>query len=304
MKILITGGTGLIGTALGESLQKEGHQITIVSRNPHQIVPGVRLISWDLDQLTTELEDTEAVVNLAGESLAGSNPITMRWTKTRKEEIINSRIRAGQILCAALEKAQMKPEIFIQASAIGYYGNIGKDIVDESGLAGSDFLAQVCQTWEASTAKVEELGVRRIIARIGLVLSDKGGLLPLLSLPVRFFLGGTIGTGKQFMSWIHFADLVKSLEHFLENPNTQGIYNITAPEPVTNRRFAAEISSSLNKPNWLPIPGFAMKLALGEAATLALDGREVLPGRILESGFQYRFSQLPQALEDLIKNSD
>ena len=300
MNILITGGTGLIGTALRESLQEKGHQITIVSRNPQQIVPGVRLISWDLDPLITELEGTDAVVNLAGASLSGNNPLDMRWTKTRRREIINSRIKAGETLCVAIEKAQKKPEILIQASAIGYYGNIGKDQVDESGLAGSDFLAKVCQSWEASTSRAEELGVRRIIARIGLVLSDKGGLLPLLSLPFRLFLGGPMGSGEQFMSWIHIADLVKSLEHFLENANTQGIYNITTPEPVTNRGFAAEMGRSLNKPNWLPIPGFAMKLALGKAATLALDGREVLPGRLLESGFQYQFSQLPQALDDLL----
>ena len=300
MNILITGGTGLIGTALKESLQEKGHQITIVSRNPQQIVPGARLISWDLDPLITELEGTDAVVNLAGASLAGNNPLDMRWTKIRRREIINSRIKAGETLCVALEKAQQKPEILIQASAIGYYGNIGKDQVDESDLAGSDFLARVCQSWEASTSRAEELGVRRIIARIGLVLSDKGGLLPLLSLPFRLFLGGPMGSGEQFMSWIHIADLVKSLEHFLENANTQGIYNITTPEPVTNRGFAAEMGRSLNKPNWLPIPGFAMKLALGKAATLALDGREVLPGRLLESGFQYQFSQLPQALDDLL----
>jgi len=299
MKILITGGTGLIGTAMQESLQKKGHQITIVSRNPLQTIPGVSFISWDLDPLTRELEDTDAVVNLAGASLAGSNPVTIRWTKNRREEIINSRTRAGDILCTALEKTHKKPEILIQASAIGYYGNIGKEQVDESSAVGSDFLAQVCQSWEASTARAEELGVRRIIARIGLVLSDKGGLLPLLSLPFRLLIGGTIGSGEQFMSWIHIADLVKSLEHFLENANTQGIYNITAPEPVTNRVFAAEVGRSLNKPIWLPIPGFAMKLVLGKAATLALDGREVLPGRLLESGFQYQFSQLPQALDDL-----
>lgn len=300
MNILITGGTGLIGSALKQSLQKKGHQITIVSRNPQQIVPGVRLISWDLDRLIAELEVSDAIVNLAGASLAGNNPITMRWTKARKEEIIYSRIKAGETLCIALEKTQKKPEVLIQASAIGYYGNLGKDQVDESSIAGSDFLAQVCQSWEASTSRVEELGVRRIVARIGLVLSEKGGLMPLLSLPYRLFLGGPIGSGKQIMSWIHITDLINSLEHFLENTNTQGIYNITAAQPVTNQEFSAIMSRSLNKPDWLHLPSFALKITLGEAATLALDGREVLPGRLLESGFQYQFSQLPEALDDLL----
>ncbi len=300
MNILITGGTGLIGTALRKSLQQKGHQITVISRNTQQIIPGVKLNSWDLETLIAELEDTDAIVNLAGESLAGSNPLSMRWTEARKEKIINSRIKSGEILSSALEKVQKKPEVLIQASAIGYYGNRGIDQVDESSLAGSDFLAQVCLFWEASTSKAGELGIRRIIARIGLVLSNQGGLLPLLSLPFRLFLGGRFGSGEQFMSWIHIADLVKSLEYFLENANTQGIYNLTAPEPVTNREFAAEMGASLNKPDWLAIPSFAPKLALGEAATLALDGREVLPGRLLESGFQYQFNQLPQALDDLL----
>jgi uncharacterized protein (TIGR01777 family) len=301
MNILITGGTGLIGSALSQSLVKKSHHVTILSRNPQQIIPGIRLVSWEPRTLITEIEKADAVVNLAGESLAGSNPLAMRWTTTRKSKIINSRIDVGQALSTALEKAQRKPDLIIQASAIGYYGTQGENPADESSSSGADFLAQVCQSWEASTQKAEELGIRRIIARIGLVLSNNGGLLPLLSLPFRLFVGGPVGTGQQYMSWIHIADLVNSLEYFLENRQTRGIYNLSAPHPVTNREFASALSTALNRPTWLPLPGAVLKLALGEAATLALDGREVLPGRLLESDFQFRFGILAQALDNLFR---
>jgi uncharacterized protein len=299
MKILITGGTGLIGTALRQSLQEKGHQVIIVSRNPQQRITGTKIIPWDLEILKSELGSTHAVVNLAGSSLAGKNPLTMRWTKSRKAEIITSRIQAGTTLNTALENTSPKPEVLIQASAIGYYGNQGKEQVDENSLAGNDFLAEVCQSWEKSTLGVEEQGIRRVIARIGLVLSREGGLLPLLSLPFQFFLGGKVGTGKQTMSWIHIADLVKSLEYFIENPTTQGVYNITAPCPVTNQEFGSQLSSTLNRPSWLPIPSFLLKIMFGEAATLALDGREVLPKRLTEAGYQHQYNQLSAALKAL-----
>jgi len=301
MKIIITGGTGLIGTALSQSLQKKGHQITIVSRNPQQLLPGVRIISWDLNPLINELENSDAVVNLAGASLAGKNPLNMRWTKVRKAEIINSRVKAGNHLSTALEQATHLPEILIQTSAIGYYGNTGLDPMDEYSTPGKDFLSEVCQSWESSTSSVEELGIRRIIARIGLVLSSKGGLLPLLSLPFQFYIGGRIGTGQQIMSWIHITDLVNCLEYFLLNKQMQGVYNITAPKPVTNQEFVTILSRSLNKPAWLPIPSFAFKMAFGEASTLALDGREVLPLRLLETGYRWQFDRLDQAIKDLFR---
>ena len=302
MQILITGGTGLIGTALRQSLQNNGHQVVIVSRSTQQILPGVKIISWDLENLISEIETTDVVVNLAGASLAGKNPLSMRWTKNRKTEIISSRTQAGSILSTALEQATHKPEVLIQASAIGFYGNHGEDQVHENNPPGNDFLASVCQSWEKSTSSVEELGTRRVIARIGLVLSREGGLLPLLSLPFRLFLGGKIGAGRQTMSWIHIADLVKSLEFFIENPQTQGVYNITAPKAVTNQEFTSQVSSTLNRPTWFSIPSFLLKLTLGEAATLALDGREVLPKRLLEAGFQFQFNQLSTALDDLFNS--
>ena len=301
MNILITGGTGLVGNALIRSLKNKGHQITVVSRDPQKTLPGARVISWNLQDLSSEIDSSNAVINLAGSSLAGKNPLVMRWTKTRKAEIISSRIQAGSILSTALEKAAHKPEVLIQASAIGYYGNRGEDQVSENSPPGDDFLASVCQSWEKSTSSVEELGIRRIIMRIGLVLSPAGGLLPLLSLPFRFYIGGTIGTGKQIMSWIHITDLVKSIEYFIENPQTQGIYNITAPKPVTNQEFTAQLSSTLNRPAWFSIPSFLLKLTFGEAATLALDGREVAPNRLLAAGYQFRYNQLSTAVDDLFK---
>ena len=252
--------------------------------------------------MISEIKSTDVVVNLAGASLAGKNPLSMRWTKNRKTEIISSRIQAGSILSNALEQATHKPEVLIQASAIGFYGNHGENQVTENSPPGNDFLASVCQPWEKSTSNVEELGIRRVIPRIGLVLSSEGGLLPLLSLPFKMYIGGKIGTGRQIMSWIHITDLVKSLEYFIENPQTQGVYNITAPEAVTNQEFASQVSSTLNRPTWFSIPSFLLKLTLGEAATLALDGREVLPKRLLEAGFQFQFNQLSTALDDLFNS--
>ena len=301
MKILITGGTGLIGKALTHTLTQKGHQVTIVSRSPQRELSGVRLVSWDSDSLVKELEDTDAVINLAGASISGSNPLSMRWTEKRKSLIASSRIQAGELLLQALQRSTRKPEILIQASAIGYYGNQGSQPVDENSPPGKDFLADVCQTWENSTAGVEELGVRRIVTRLGLVLSRDGGLLPLLALPYKFYLGGTIGNGLQPMSWIHIDDVVNSFMYFIDNPSTQGIFNLTAPSPVQNKIFSKTLGKALNRPSWFTIPTWALRIMLGEASTLAVDGREVLPRRLLEAGFNFNFNEIDRALTDLFQ---
>ncbi|MEJ2447453.1 MAG: TIGR01777 family oxidoreductase [Anaerolineales bacterium] len=300
MKVLIAGGTGLIGSALAESLQKDGHQVSILSRNPSKVRDRFLAVSWQKEALNSAIAENQALVNLAGESLAGSNLLQMRWTEKRKQDILSSRIAVGRKLAAGVKEVDSRPAVFIQASAIGYYGNNGTRPVDETTPAGDDFLARVCLDWEATTQEVEEMGVRRVIIRTGLVLSQKGGLFPLLALPFRLMVGGRIGSGQQYMSWIHIADVVSAIKYFLLHPDSRGIYNLTAPEPVTNLTFAHTLGKALHRPVWLPVPGLALKLLLGKAATLALDGRQVFPARLLASDFRFQYQELPAALDDLV----
>ena len=301
MKIMIFGGTGLIGTALRKSFQKDNHEIVVVSRKSDGISPAYKTISWDPESIIHEMVDTDAVINLAGASISGSNPFLMRWTSNRKNEILNSRLEAGKNITEAIRKSPQKPEVLIQASAIGYYGNTGSIPVEETDLPGVDFLADVCQVWEESTSAVETFGVRRVTIRIGLVLSGDGGLLPLLILPFKLYLGGKIGTGKQLMSWIHISDVVQAIIYLVGNPQTVGIYNLTAPNPVENQELAKFLKKSTRKPAWLPLPAWVLKVVLGEAATLALDGREVLPKRLLEAGYQFRYPSILPALDSIIR---
>jgi uncharacterized protein (TIGR01777 family) len=300
MRYLIAGGTGLIGSALAESLLADGHKVSIISRNPSIVNPELRAVSWDESALLEELVTADAVVNLAGASLAGENPLQMRWTPQRKQAIISSRLAVGKKLVHAISQLGRKPEVFVQASAIGFYGNQGSDPADENSSPGHDFLAQVCREWETATADLEKIGIRRLVIRIGLVLSQRGGLLPLLALPFRLLVGGKIGTGNQYLSWIHIQDIVKSIQFLIDDPRHQGVYNLTAPNPETNQAFSQLMGNSLRRPVWLPIPSWVLKIALGEASTLALDGRPVYPTRLLKSGYQFQFPDLKGCLESML----
>jgi uncharacterized protein (TIGR01777 family) len=300
MRYLIAGGTGLIGSALAESLLANGHKVSIISRNPSIVNPELRAVSWDESALLEELVTADAVVNLAGASLAGENPLQMRWTPQRKQAIISSRLAVGKKLVDAISQLGRKPEVFVQASAIGFYGNQGSDPADENSSPGHDFLAQVCREWETATADLEKIGIRRLVIRIGLVLSQRGGLLPLLALPFRLLVGGKIGTGNQYLSWIHIQDIVKSIQFLIDDPRHQGVYNLTAPNPETNQAFSQLMGNSLRRPVWLPIPSWVLKIALGEASTLALDGRPVYPTRLLKSGYQFQFPDLKGCLESML----
>ena len=300
MNYLIAGGTGLIGSALAESLLEDGHEVRIISRTPNLVNPRCRAVSWDESSLLEELAIADAVVNLAGASLAGKNPLQMRWTPKRKQAIISSRLAAGEKLVDAIRQLGRKPEVFVQASAIGYYGNQGSDPADENSPPGDDFLTDVCREWESSTADLEKMGIRRLVIRIGLVLSKRGGLLPLLALPFRLLVGGKIGSGNQHISWIHIQDTVKSIQFLINDPRHQGFYNLTAPNPETNQVFSRLVGHTLGRPVWLPIPSWVLKIALGEASTLALDGRPVYPARLLSAGYPFRYPDLENCLQDLL----
>jgi len=307
MHIIITGGSGLIGRALTVSFAADGHDVTILSRNPTGVVglpAGVNVAQWDgktAEGWGALVEKTDAIVNLAGESIAGKGLIPSRWTAARKDEIRQSRLDAGDAVMAALESAAHLPSVLVQASAIGFYGVHGDEMLDSSSTPADDFLARLCLDWEASTGKAEALSVRRVIIRTGLLLSIAGGVLPLLAMPFRFYAGGVVGSGEQYYSWIHYMDEIAAIRFLIENENTSGAYNLTAPQPVTAREFAREIGQVLHKPSVMPVPAFAMRAALGEVSTLALEGQRVLPKRLLDAGFRFHYAGLEKALRDLLR---
>jgi uncharacterized protein (TIGR01777 family) len=302
MRVLIIGGTGLIGKALASSLIARSHQVWILSRHPESVtMQNVTVVKWDGQTSAgweKEAGEVDAIVNLAGESIGDS-----RWTRERKEQLLSSRMQAGEALVAAVYKARAasggSPKVVVQSSAIGYYGpSIDREIV-ESDPAGGDFLAKVCIDWENSTRPVEVTGIRRVIIRTGLVLSLAGGVLPKMLLPFRLFVGGPVGSGKQWYSWIHIQDEVEAIRFLLENESAHGAYNLTSPQPLTNADFGRVIARSLRRPYWMPAPAFALKLALGEMSTLVLDGQKVIPDRLRAAGYQFHFQNADDALKDL-----
>ena len=306
MRVIITGGTGLIGSALAQNLAAAGHEVIILSRNPakHSLPSGIRGEKWDGKTAVHwgHLADgADALVNLAGEPIAGPGLFPWRWTQERKQRIRQSRIDAGTAVTEAVRAATNKPKVVIQSSGIDYYGNIQSDkIITEDSPNGSGFLADVCVDWENATAEVETMGVRRVIIRTGLVLSMESGMLPITVLPFHFFAGGPLGSGHQWWPWIHLDDQVRAMRFLLENETAVGPYNVCAPNPLTNKAFAKEIGKAMNRPAFFPTPAFALKLALGEIAALVLDGRRAIPQKLEEAGFTFKFPQAHEALLDAL----
>jgi hypothetical protein len=306
MRIVIAGGSGLIGKALVQELLHDGEQVVILSRQPDLVsgMPsGVRVLKWDgknLDGWATEIEQTDVVINLTGENLSGTGFIPSRWTSARKDRIINSRIDAGKVLTESILMASRRPGVFVQSSGVGYYGITRNKILTESDAAGNDFLAQLCVDWEASSAQVETIGVRRIIIRNGVVLTTESGALPLLSLPYRLFVGGRLGSGNQVYSWIHIQDEVSAIKYLIKNDNASGVVNLTSPQPLSNDEFGRTIGKVINRPHYFPIPAPIMNLMLGEVATMVLNGQQVMPQKLLDLGYRFKFPTLEQALTNLL----
>lgn len=302
MRVLIAGGSGLIGSALARSLLADGNEVTILTRGEEKFEDGAHFVHWDGASpagWSDELENADAIVNLAGAGIADA-----RWSDERKRLIVESRVDAGKAIVAAIQNAANPPLALVQASAVGYYGVHADEPVTEQTPPGDDFLAETCVAWEESTRAVEALGVRRTIARTGVVLSTKGGALPQLLLPFRMVVaGGPLGSGKQYVPWIHSEDEVRALRFLLESATASGPYNLSAPAPVTNRELADTIGKVMNRPSFLPTPAFALKAALGERATIVLDGQRQVPERLLAEGFHFTWTQVESALRDLINES-
>ncbi len=304
INVLIPGGSGLIGRALTRDLLGNGHRVTILSRRAGsaKLPSGAQALYWDginTSGWMLELERTDAVVHLAGESIAGSGILPQRWTDEKKGLIRSSRVSTGQVLALAIDSAKHKPAVFIQASAVGYYGPLGAEPINESQPPGTDFLSKVCLDWEVSSTAVESLGVRHSVARFGLPLSMEGGVLPRLTLPIRMFVGGRLGSGSQYYPWIHIADTVGALRFLIENEGTHGVFNITSPEPVTNQEFTNTLARALRRPSWLPLPGFAFRALFGEMASVVLCGQRAMPEHLQSAGYTFLYPDLDTAIQDL-----
>ncbi len=292
--IVLAGGTGLLGTALAAALRTDGRRVVVLTRHPKQAQdvrwsPGERDDSWK-----SVVDGADAVINLAGVSIAGG-----RWTTAHKAAILDSRTEATGALVRAITAARQPPRVFISSSAVGYYGARGREPVTESSGPGSDFLGQVGQLWEAAAAGASRHS-RVVLFRSGVVLTRHGGALPPLALPFKLFAGGPAGTGQQFISWIHLHDWVEMVKWALGEQPVAGPLNATAPEPVTNEEFARTLGRVLNRPSWLRAPAFALRLALGEMAdALILGGQRVVPRVAQERGFVFRYPTLESALREI-----
>jgi uncharacterized protein (TIGR01777 family) len=306
MRVIITGGTGLIGRALAESLVRDGHETIILSRSPETAVnlpAEAQAVKWDGRTPTGWshlLNDDSAIVNLAGASIAGESFFPARWTPERKQRILDSRLNAARAVFDAVQDAPSKPAVVVQASAIGYYGPHGSEELLEVDGPGEDFGSQVCIACENSLSDLVEIGVRYAVIRTGIVLARQGGALARLALPFRFFAGGPLGSGKQWMSWIHLADEVWAIRLLLKSRSASGVFNLTAPGPVTNIEFSRTLGRVLKRPSFVPVPAFAFRLAFGEVAAVVLEGQRVLPKRLLDLGFTFLFPSLEPALRELI----
>ena len=301
MKVLIAGGTGLIGKALALALTESGNQVWVLSRSPEraQMTARVQVTAWDgkspqgWGQLINEMD---AIINLAGASIG-----TQRWTENRKDEIRESRLNAGQAIVDAVKMASKVPRLLVQASAVGYYGTSSDLPLDEVSPAGSDFLSKICVEWEASTRPVEELGVRRVVIRTGVVLDRHEGALARILLPFYLFAGGPLGSGRQWLPWIHIKDEVDAIRFLMADETASGVFNLTAPQPLINADFGKKIARVLKRPYWLPAPAFVLRFLLGEMSLLVLEGQRPLPRRLQAAGYQFHYEEAEKALRDLLK---
>ena len=296
MKIFLTGGTGFVGKSLAPALIRGGHEVTILTRSGKGGPPGVSLVEGDPTQKggwQAAIKEHDAVINLAGAS------IFTRWTDEAKKIIRESRLLTTRNLVGALEGARVRH--FFSTSAVGYYGFHKDEALTEESLPGDDFLARLGRDWEKEAREAEKKGCRVVITRFGIVLGEKGGALGQMIPLFRKYLGGQLGSGNQWFSWIHIEDLTAAFLFLLGHPEFSGPVNFTAPNPVRNRELAKTIGKAMGRPSFLPVPGFMLKLTLGEFGSILLEGQRVIPQKLLRSGFQFRYPEIEQAIEQIIR---
>jgi uncharacterized protein (TIGR01777 family) len=305
-RVIISGAAGFIGRALCRAIHSD-YEIVVLSRDVTRAagVLGeyVKVVEWDSRTASVwarQLEDARAVINLAGENLAAG-----RWTQPKRDRIMRSRTNSTSAVVDAISGAKNKPGVVIQASAVGYYGSRGDELLDEDSGVGNGFLADVCQRTESMAARVERSGVRHVTLRSGLVLGREGGALPKFMAPYRFYLGGWLGSGRQWLSWISLEDEIRAIRFLLENPSLQGAFNLTSPNPVTMRQFSRTLGQVLGKPAWTVVPAFVLRRSLGQMAEeVLLTSQKALPRRLTEGGFTFKYPELRTALEAIIQGQD
>ncbi len=298
MKALITGASGLIGTELQKALREKGWELLLASRSEPK---DDRHIKWTVeegfrDEDLEQLEGLDAVIHLAGENVAG-----LRWTDEKKKAIRDSRVLGTRTLIDAFTRLKNRPKTFLAGSAIGFYGNRGDDEMTEASPAGNGFFPEVCRDWEAESRRAEDLGIRTVLMRTGIVLSKDGGALGTMLLPFKMGVGGVVGSGKQWMSWISLEDQIRAMLFVLENESIRGAVNLTSPNPATNEQFTKTLGEVLYRPTFLPLPEFAVGMIFGEMGdALLLDSTKVLPKRLEDAGFEFEYPELKAAIEKAV----
>jgi uncharacterized protein len=300
VKIVVAGGTGLIGAPLVAALAATGHEVRLLSRTERDAstdLPGSILpILWDGVSVPEDvMEGADAVVNLAGESIGNG-----RWTRRKKARIIGSRVGATRAIVAAIAAARSRPAVLLNGSAVGYYGDVPSGEVLESSPRGEGFLSETVEQWETEALKARELGVRVVVMRMGVVLAPAGGILSRMTLPFRFFVGGPIGSGVQWISWMHRDDAIRAIYHCLERAELDGPVNLCAPEARTMREFCDTMGRVMRRPSWFSVPTLFIRILFGEMADIVLQGQRVVPRHLQESNFVFRFPRLLSALIDLL----
>ncbi|NOT49496.1 MAG: TIGR01777 family protein [Acidobacteria bacterium] len=300
MKILITGASGLIGKALQKSFTEKGYEMLLASRGEPK---DANQIKWSADTGFEDadlprLEVLDAVIHLAGENIGGG----LRWSEEKKKAIRDSRVFGTRTMIEAFARLEKKPKVFISGSAVGFYGDRGDQEMTETSPAGDTFLAGVCKEWEAESRRAEDMGIRTVLLRTGIVLSKDGGALATMLTPFKLGVGGVVGSGKQWMSWVSLDDVVGIVNYALENESLRGAVNVTSPNPATNEVFTKTLGSVLYRPTILPLPEFAVNLVFGEMGdALLLDSTRVVPKRLADAGYQFQYTELKSALEHAVK---
>lgn len=299
MKILITGASGLIGKALQRSFAEKRYEVLLAGRGEPR---NAKEIQWSVDEGFREedrarLEGLDAVVHLAGENIAG-----LRWTEEKKKAIRDSRVNGTRNLINTLAELKQKPKVLIAGSAMGFYGDRGDEILTETSRPGDTFLSDVCKEWETESRRAEDSGIRTVLLRTSIVLSKDGGALATMLTPFKFGVGGVVGSGKQWMSWVSLDDVIDIINYAIENENLRGAVNVASPNPVTNEEFTKTLGEVLYRPTFLPLPEFAVNLVFGEMGdALLIDSTRVEPKRLQEAGYKFKFNDLKSALENAVK---